>query len=185
MIALQSIPRSVAVGTGLVRPLATRGSDKSVAPNSNPATIGDAAGSADRSFESPPATGLSAHLSFGTERVCRAIFGSPVVRADAAGLARTNPRPRLRNLSRALVIGGEHPPRRGWGFRACGICNSFSFLNRAGVQHLQKSGRRLSVSFVRPFVFAAFAHGNHHAAEEHPKSWKLHPQTRRAGKCLT
>lgn len=114
----------------------------------------------------PPASGSLAHL-FDPERVCRAIFGSPVVRADAAGLAsrlgRTVRQTRLQQ-SGARIIRDTHPRlyrRRG---QVCG--NSFSFLNRAGVQPSQQSRR------IAPMGIAA-SKGERVVAAARLLKWKI------------
>lgn len=118
----------------------------------------------------PPARSALAHLFVAPERRPPvAIFGSPVVRCNAAGLARTNPCPRLLNNPRTPVICDKRPRlyRRGGG-RACGIqirSKPQSRQQLPGNARTDRSNRLKAVRVVSPFVFATLLHLHNHEAK--------------------
>lgn len=149
--------QSRAAHTSLLSSLATRGFDESVA----------SAGS----FAAPPA-GLPARSFANPERRPPvAIFGSPVVRADAAGLAsrlgRTVRQTRLQQ-SGARIIRDTHPRLYRRGGQVCGMqifSEPHARQEPASQPHRDRSNRLEAVRVV-PFVFAAVLHAHNKSMEK-------------------
>lgn len=128
-----------------------------------------AAGRASGLNSYPPALRSMAHLFIASERVFRAIFGSPVVRARAAGLAITNTVIRLLNHSGASVICDTHPRLYRSGGRGCGVQIRSEPQSRhelPGKSRADRSNRLKAVRVVLFVFVAALLHAHNKSMEK-------------------